>query len=103
VAAGAGRGRRHLAKSGGPDGRHQQRRPACPESTAAGVKHLLDQIRQRLPSTKVLLPTIFPRGEKPDDYLRGVNERENKLIAGYADSRSVHYLNINAALLNPDG
>jgi len=41
-----------------------------PESTAAGVKHLLDQIRQRLPSTKVLLLAIFPRGEKPDDYLR---------------------------------
>jgi beta-glucosidase len=74
-----------------------------PESTAAGVKHLLDQIRQRLPSTKVLLLAIFPRGEKPDDYLRGVNERVNKLIAGYADGRSVQYLDINASLLNPDG
>jgi len=73
------------------------------ESTAVGVKHLLDQIRQRLPSSKVLLLAIFPRGEKPDDYLRGVNERVNKLIAGYADGRSVHYLDINAALLNPDG
>ena len=74
-----------------------------PESTAAGVKHLLDQIRQRLPSTQVLLLAIFPRGEKPDDYLRGANERVNKLIAGYDDGRSVHYLDINAALLNADG
>lgn len=74
-----------------------------PESTAAGVRHMLDQIRQRLPSSKVLLLAIFPRGEKPDDYLRGVNDRVNKLIAGYADGRSVHYLDINAALLNPDG
>jgi lysophospholipase L1-like esterase len=76
--------------------------PRGPESTAAGVKHLLAELRQRLPSTQVLLLAIFPRGEKPDDYLRGVNERVNKLIAGYADGRSVHYLDINAALLNPD-
>ena len=27
----------------------------------------------------------------------------NKLIAGYADGRNVHFLDINAALLNPDG
>ncbi|HJV69670.1 GDSL-type esterase/lipase family protein [Ideonella sp.] len=75
----------------------------APESTAAGVKHLLAELRQRLPSTKVLLLAIFPRGEKPDDFLRGVNERVNKLIASYADGRSVHYLDINASLLNPDG
>jgi lysophospholipase L1-like esterase len=74
-----------------------------PESTAAGVKHLLDELRRRLPSTQVLLLAIFPRGEKPDDFLRGVNDRVNKLIASYADGRSVHYLDINAALLNPDG
>jgi beta-glucosidase len=75
----------------------------APESTAAGVKHLLDRVRQRLPSSKVLLLAIFPRGEKPDDHLRGVNERVNKLIAGHADGRSVHFLDINAALLQPDG
>lgn len=74
-----------------------------PESTAAGVKHLLAELRRRLPKTQVLLLAIFPRGEKPDDHLRGVNERVNKLIAGYADGRDVHFLDINAALLNPDG
>jgi beta-glucosidase len=51
----------------------------------------------------VLLLAIFPRGEKPDDFLRSINERVNKLIAGYADGRSVHFLNINTALLNADG
>jgi beta-glucosidase len=74
-----------------------------PETTAAGIKRLLDEIRQRLPRTPVLLLAIFPRGEKPDDFLRSINERVNKLIAGYADGRSVHFLNINAALLNADG
>jgi lysophospholipase L1-like esterase len=74
-----------------------------PESTAAGVKHLLAELRQRLPSTQVLMLAIFPRGEKPDDHLRGVNDRVNQLIAGLADGRQVHFLDINAALLNFDG
>ena len=56
-----------------------------------------------MPKTKVLLLAIFPRGEKPDDFLRGINERVNKIIAGYADGRSVYFLNINDALLNRDG
>jgi beta-glucosidase len=74
-----------------------------PETTAAGVKRLIDEIRQRLPGTQVLVLAIFPRGEKPDDFLRGINQRVNKLLEGLADGRSVHFLDINAALLNADG
>ncbi|MFG6432943.1 GDSL-type esterase/lipase family protein [Roseateles sp. LYH14W] len=74
-----------------------------PATTAAGIKRLVDEIRQRLPQTKLLLLAIFPRGEKPDDGLRALNERVNTLIAGFADGKHVHFLNINAALLNADG
>jgi len=78
-------------------------RAESPQTTAAGIKRLLQELRQRLPQTKVLLLGIFPRGEKPDDFLRGINERVNKIIAGYADGNMVHFLNINDALLNRDG
>lgn len=74
-----------------------------PATTAAGIKRLIDEIRQRLPDTKVLLLAVFPRGEKPGDSLRGINERVNRIIAGEADGRSVYFLNINAALTEPDG
>ncbi|MFL6835331.1 MAG: GDSL-type esterase/lipase family protein [Xanthobacteraceae bacterium] len=74
-----------------------------PETTAAGIMRVIDEIRARRPTTKVLLLAIFPRGEKPDDFLRGINERVNRIIAGAADGRSVFFLNINAALVNPDG
>jgi beta-glucosidase len=74
-----------------------------PQTTAAGIKRLVDEIRLRLPRTRVLLLAIFPRGEKPDDILRGINERVNRIVAGYADGRSVHFLDIGKALLNPDG
>ncbi len=74
-----------------------------PQTTAKGIKRLIQEIRQRMPKTKVLLLAIFPRGEKPDDFLRGLNERVNKIIAGYADGQSVYFLDINDALLNRDG
>jgi beta-glucosidase len=74
-----------------------------PETTAAGVRRVLDEIHARLPATRILLLAVFPRGEKPDDFLRGLNDRVNRIIANYADGRSVHFLDIGAALLNPDG
>ena len=74
-----------------------------PSTTAAGIKRLLHEIRQRLPDTKVLLLAVFPRGERSGDPLRVINERVNRLIAGEADGRSVYFLNINAALTEPDG
>jgi beta-glucosidase len=74
-----------------------------PETTAAGIRHLLGEIRRRLPKAKVLLLAVFPRGGTPDDPLRRINERVNRIIANHADGRTVHFLDINAALLNPAG
>jgi beta-glucosidase len=74
-----------------------------PETTAAGVKRLVDEIRQRLPKSKLLLLAVFPRDEKPDSYARKINERVNAIIANYADDRDVFFLNINAALSQADG
>jgi len=74
-----------------------------PRTTAAGVRRLIDEIRHRLPSTKVLLLAIFPRGEKPDDAQRRLNERVNGIIAGDADGRDVVFLDIGKAFLDPDG
>ncbi|MGQ3055197.1 MAG: GDSL-type esterase/lipase family protein [Roseateles sp.] len=78
-------------------------RAEAPATTAAGIQRLVAEIRQRLPKTQVLLLAIFPRSEKPDDFLRRLNEDVNRRIAGLADGKAVHFLNINPALLNPDG
>jgi len=74
-----------------------------PQTTAAGIQCVLDEIRERMPAAKVLLLAIFPRGEKPGDFLRGINERVNQLIAPCADGRDIHFLDIGAALLDADG
>jgi beta-glucosidase len=74
-----------------------------PRTTAAGIRRVLDEIRQRLPAAKVLLLAIFPRGEGPDDPQRRINERVNGIIADYADGRSVVFLDVGRAFLSPDG
>ena len=74
-----------------------------PKATAAGVKAVIDELRRRLPQTKVLLLAVFPREEQPAAFLRRLNERVNAIISGYADDRYVFFANINASLLNADG
>jgi lysophospholipase L1-like esterase len=73
-----------------------------PEEIAQGVTAIVDELRKRLPNTKILLLGVFPRGEKPAairDRLKSVNEK----IARLSDRSHVQFLDIGAAFLNEDG
>ncbi|MBV8879007.1 MAG: hypothetical protein JO332_03480 [Planctomycetaceae bacterium] len=73
---------------------------------ALGIKTILQDIHERVPRAKVLLLAIFPRGEKATDGARTKNEEVNKLISKFPSDLSlgrVHYLDINAKFLSPDG
>ncbi|WP_202424309.1 GDSL-type esterase/lipase family protein [Duganella levis] len=74
-----------------------------PKTTALGIKRNIEELQQRLPDTKILLLAIFPRGEKPDDSLRQLNDKVNAIIAGYADNQKVFFLDIGKAFLQADG
>ena len=74
-----------------------------PATTAKGVRRLLDEVRRRQPDAKILLLAVFPRDEKPDSPLRRINDRLNSTLATFADDRGVFFLDIDAALANPDG
>ncbi|MQA18493.1 GDSL-type esterase/lipase family protein [Rugamonas rivuli] len=74
-----------------------------PFATAAGVRRIVEELRQRLPQTKLLLLAIFPRDAQPTSFQRRLNEKVNERIAALADGRHVYFADINAALLNPDG
>ena len=73
------------------------------EETAAGVKAILDELKARLPKTKVLLLAIFPRGATPDDPLRKLNAEINEKLAKMDDGERVFYLDINSTFLERDG
>jgi beta-glucosidase len=74
-----------------------------PKTTAIGIKRNIDELQKRLPDTKILLLAIFPRGEKPDDKLRQINQKVNAIIAGYADNQKVFFLDIGQSFLQADG
>ncbi len=78
-------------------------RQEAPELIYAGIKRDIAEIRKHLPKTRILLLAIFPRGEKPDDTLRVLNEKVNAMLPKLADDKHVFFLNMNKAFLAPDG
>lgn len=74
-----------------------------PIDTILGIRAVIDAVRAKQPSAKVILHPIFPRGAGPDDPIRRRNEIVNKTIEDFADGRSVVWCDFNDALLAPDG
>ena len=75
----------------------------APELIYTGIKRDIQEIQKHQPHAKLLLLAIFPRGEKPDDTQRVLNEKVNAMLPKLADNKRVFFLNINKAFLAPDG
>src|SRR4051794_32709257 len=74
------------------------------EEIVAGVTKIVHALRQKLPSTKVLLLGIFPRDEKPDTQNRNRIKAINTELAKLDDDgKTVKYLDIGDKFLEPDG
>jgi beta-glucosidase len=71
--------------------------------TAEGIQMIVAELRERLPSSKVLLLAIFPHHASPYNDMRERNEEINHLIASLADGETVHYLNLNQVFLDEGG
>jgi beta-glucosidase len=72
-------------------------------STAAAIKRIIDELRQRLPDTKILLLAIFPRNDRPGMQVTRINDDINAILPGLADNKTIFFLNINRALVSADG
>lgn len=73
-----------------------------PQATAAGIRRIVDELRQRLPRTRILLLAIFPRDE-PQSPMRRINDRVNEIISGLDDGQHVFFLDLGESLTSPDG
>ena len=73
------------------------------DETALGIKAILEELKQRLPESKVLLLGVFPRGETPNDALRKLNVATNAIIASQAEDPQITYLDISEAFLDDNG
>jgi len=69
----------------------------------AGINTIVADLRINLPETKILLMGILPRGEKSDDPFRIKINQINAVIKYNEDQKHVFFINIEKALLNPDG
>lgn len=79
---------------------HRQDSPQC---TAKGIEAIINELKHRLPETKVLLLAIFPREASPDAELRQLNNKINKRIEKLADGNRIHFLDINNIFLDNEG
>lgn len=74
------------------------------EGIAKGIAEIVKTIREKQPQAKILLLAVFPRGEKLEGNQGRVKLTEvNKLIAKLGDGKHVHFLDIGAKFLQPDG
>jgi lysophospholipase L1-like esterase len=67
-----------------------------------GVTAVVNDIRAKLPESKILLLAIFPRGDGGPEQQAQINEI-NPVIAKLADGKMVTFLDIGAKFLNADG
>ncbi|WP_308365686.1 MULTISPECIES: glycoside hydrolase family 3 N-terminal domain-containing protein [unclassified Microbulbifer] len=74
-----------------------------PQLTAAGIRTVLDELRSRLPETKILLLGVFPRDAEPGTLMRNINSEINRIISGYADGKNIFFLDIGDEFLSGDG
>ena len=73
------------------------------QQTAEGVKAIIDKLKVKCPGAKILLLAIFPRGATPEDKMRQQNEETNKIIKGFADDKTVYFMDIGPKFLAADG
>ena len=73
------------------------------EATVEGIRLIVEEVCRRMPQTKVLLLSVFPRGATPEDGHRKRNEEINAMLPSLADNHTVFHLNINDKFLDADG
>jgi lysophospholipase L1-like esterase len=74
-----------------------------PDDVAKGVATIVQTLRKKLPSTKILLLAIFPRDEKPGTESRKRIQKVNEQIATLDDKKTVRYLDLGSKFTNADG
>ena len=79
-------------------------RENTPAETAAGVEAVVDDLRARLPESRIVVMGVFPRGfERGNDLDRRIRELNAILARSLAGRSNVAFLDIGDRLRGPDG
>jgi len=72
------------------------------EVVTNGIEQLINKIRGRLPKAYIVIPTLLPRGHKPNK-LREKNAKVNELLMErFAGAHRVQIVNIDKGLIQSD-
>ncbi|MEP2776256.1 MAG: sulfatase/phosphatase domain-containing protein [Luteolibacter sp.] len=71
--------------------------------TADGIRLIVELLRDRKPDAEILLLSVFPRGENPEDPLRKINDGINDIIKDLADGEKIHWLDMSDVFLDENG
>ena len=82
---------------------HRPVEKESPLDTIVGIQAVLDEIKKRCPSSKVILHPIFPRGAATNDPARVRNDVINNAIKNFTDGKNVLWCDFNSKLLTDDG
>lgn len=74
-------------------------RGETPEDTILGIKAILAELKQRLPHTKIVLFSIFPR----KGAIMASVDKANALLPALADGKQVIHVDLKGDFMNPDG
>lgn len=74
-----------------------------PQQTADGIRAIIAKLKEKCPSSKILLLGILPRGEEETDRVRVQTNATNQIIRNFADQKTVFYLDIGKKFLKPNG
>lgn len=74
-----------------------------PSDTILGIRRILQIVREKQPSAKIILTAIFPRGEKATDARRVRNDVVNAEIARFCDGKTVLWCDFRDRFLKADG
>lgn len=73
------------------------------EEVAAGVKRIVEIVREKQPQAKILLLGIFPRSEAADDPQRARIKKINAYLKAFAEGEQIAYMDFGWKFLAPDG
>ena len=72
-------------------------------STVAGIKKIVEQVRQRYPKAQILLYAIFPRGGNNKHWRRVENEKVNAEIVKFCNGTDIIWVDIRDKYVTPEG
>jgi lysophospholipase L1-like esterase len=72
------------------------------EEIGAGIKAIVQKLREKLPDTKVLILAVFPRGATPNPQ-REKNAKASEIASKLTEDKMVYYVDIGPKFLAADG